>query len=74
MHQPLRHFSVLSAALLAAALLPSNAVVHRTRATGQRIEPVVQDIYGWTDIRPGIEEDFDIVRNAANALGITEAG
>ena len=33
---------------------------------------IFDDIYGWTDIRPAIESDFDIVRNAANALGITE--
>ena len=28
--------------------------------------------YGWTSIRRAAESDFDVVRNAAEALGITE--
>ncbi len=35
-------------------------------------EKIFDDIYGWTDIRPANEADFDIVRNAATELGITE--
>jgi phosphonate transport system substrate-binding protein len=35
-------------------------------------EAVFNEIYEWTDIRPAVESDFDIVRDAANALGITE--
>ena len=30
------------------------------------------EIYGWTDIRPAVESDFDIVREAAAKLGVTE--
>ena len=30
------------------------------------------EIYGWTDIRRATEADFDIVREAAAALGISE--
>lgn len=30
------------------------------------------EIYGWTDIRPAEESDFDIVREAAEKLGVTE--
>ena len=33
---------------------------------------IFDEIYGWTDIRPAVESDFDIVREAAQALGITE--
>ena len=35
-------------------------------------EAIFDEIYGWTDIRPANEADFDIVREAANNLGITE--
>ncbi len=35
-------------------------------------EAIFDEIYGWTDIRRAEESDFDIVRNAANTLGITE--
>ena len=35
-------------------------------------EEVFAEIYSWTDIRPAVESDFDIVRTAAQALGITE--
>jgi phosphonate transport system substrate-binding protein len=35
-------------------------------------EAVFEEIYEWTDIRPAEESDFDVVRDAANALGITE--
>jgi phosphonate transport system substrate-binding protein len=33
---------------------------------------IFDEIYGWTDIRPGAESDFDIVRDAATKLGVTE--
>jgi phosphonate transport system substrate-binding protein len=36
-------------------------------------EVIFDEIYGWTDIRPAEESDFDIVREAAATLGITEA-
>ena len=35
-------------------------------------EAIFDEIYGWTDIRPAEEADFDIVREAAAELGITE--
>ena len=35
-------------------------------------EEIFDKIYGWTDIQPANEADFDIVRTAANTLGITE--
>ena len=35
-------------------------------------ELIFDEIYGWTDIRPAEEADFDIVREAAAELGITE--
>jgi phosphonate transport system substrate-binding protein len=35
-------------------------------------EEIFDKIYGWTDISRAIEADFDIVRAAANTLGITE--
>ena len=35
-------------------------------------ELIFDEIYGWTDIRPAVESDFDIVREAAQELGITE--
>ena len=35
-------------------------------------EAIFDEIYGWTDIRPASEEDFDIVREAAAKLGVTE--
>ena len=35
-------------------------------------EAIFDEIYGWTDIRPAVEADFDIVREAATSLGITE--
>ena len=33
---------------------------------------IFDEIYGWTDIQPANEADFDIVREAAAELGITE--
>ena len=33
---------------------------------------VFDEIYGWTDIRPAEEADFDVVREAAATLGISE--
>jgi phosphonate transport system substrate-binding protein len=35
-------------------------------------EAVFDEIYSWTDISPANDADFDIVREAATALGITE--
>jgi phosphonate transport system substrate-binding protein len=35
-------------------------------------EEVFDDIYEWTDIRRAEESDFDVVRTAAQTLGITE--
>jgi phosphonate transport system substrate-binding protein len=35
-------------------------------------EVIFDEIYGWTDIRRADEADFDIVREASQALGITE--
>ncbi len=35
-------------------------------------EAIFDEIYGWTDIRRAEESDFDVVREAATALGITE--
>ncbi len=35
-------------------------------------EAVFDQIYSWTDIRPATESDFDIVRQAAAELGISE--
>ncbi len=35
-------------------------------------EEIFDEIYSWTDIRPGTESDFDIVRQAAAELGISE--
>ncbi len=35
-------------------------------------EAIFDAIYGWTDVSRAVEADFDIVRNAANTLGITE--
>ena len=35
-------------------------------------EAVFDEIYSWTDIAPASDSDFDIVREAAVALGITE--
>ncbi|MEQ8839938.1 MAG: phosphate/phosphite/phosphonate ABC transporter substrate-binding protein [Acidimicrobiales bacterium] len=35
-------------------------------------EAVFDEIYSWTDIAPANDADFDIVREAATALGITE--
>ncbi len=35
-------------------------------------QAIFDEIYGWTDISRAVESDFDIVRNAANTLGITE--
>ena len=35
-------------------------------------EAVFEKIYLWTDIRRAVESDFDIVREAAEALGITD--
>lgn len=32
---------------------------------------VLDEIYGWTDIRPATESDFDVVREAAQKLGVT---
>ena len=30
------------------------------------------EIYGWTSIRPAVESDFDVVREAAEKLGVVE--
>ena len=35
-------------------------------------EAVFDEMYGWTNIRRAVESDFDVVRQAAEALGITE--
>ena len=35
-------------------------------------EAAFDEMYGWTDIRRAVESDFDIVREAAAILGITE--
>ena len=35
-------------------------------------EAVFDGTYGWTSIRRAVESDFDVVREAAEALGITE--
>ena len=35
-------------------------------------ETVFDDIYGWTDIRLARDEDFNVVRDAAVKLGVTE--
>ena len=35
-------------------------------------EAVFDETYGWTSIRRAVESDFDVVREAAEALGITE--
>jgi phosphonate transport system substrate-binding protein len=40
-------------------------------ATDEGVE-VFDKIYEWTEIRPAVESDFDVVRTAANTLGITE--
>ena len=34
-------------------------------------EAIFDEIYGWTAIRPAIESDFDVVREAKDKLGIT---
>jgi hypothetical protein len=34
----------------------------------------MDEISGWTDIRPAQESDFDVVREAASTLGITAPG
>ncbi|MCH7669120.1 MAG: PhnD/SsuA/transferrin family substrate-binding protein [Acidobacteria bacterium] len=36
-------------------------------------EAVLDEIYGWTDIREAIESDFDVVREAVRKLGISES-
>lgn len=36
-------------------------------------EAIFDEIYGWTGIRRATEADFDIVREAAETMGITEA-
>ena len=35
-------------------------------------QEVFDEIYGWTDVQPAEESDFDIVREAAETLGISE--
>ena len=35
-------------------------------------EAVFDETYGWTSIRRAVDSDFDVVRQAAEALGITE--
>ncbi len=35
-------------------------------------EAVLDEVYGWTDVQPASESAFDIVRDAAQKLGITE--
>ena len=32
---------------------------------------ILDEIYGWTDIRRATESDFDVVREAAAKLGVT---
>ncbi len=34
-------------------------------------EAIFDEIYGWTDIRRAAESDFDVVRDAAEKLGVT---
>ena len=58
-------------------LLPSslrNAIYDAVAAYLQTEEgeAVFDEVYGWTDIRRADESDFDIVREAAQALGITD--
>ena len=36
-------------------------------------EAVLDEIYGWTDIREAVESDFDVVREAVRKLGISES-
>ncbi len=40
--------------------------------TTEEGQEVLDTVYGWTDIRPAVEADFDIVRRAAEQLGVTE--
>ncbi|MGH8946890.1 MAG: hypothetical protein ACRDVL_12180, partial [Acidimicrobiia bacterium] len=35
-------------------------------------QEIFDEIYQWTDVQPAQESDFDIVREAAETLGITE--
>ena len=35
-------------------------------------EAVLDSVYGWTSIRGAEDSEFDVVRAAAEALGITE--
>jgi phosphonate transport system substrate-binding protein len=35
-------------------------------------EAVFDEMYGWTSIRRAVDSDFDVVREAAETLGITE--
>ncbi|MEN8114105.1 MAG: phosphate/phosphite/phosphonate ABC transporter substrate-binding protein, partial [Actinomycetota bacterium] len=35
-------------------------------------ELVFDEIYGWTDIRAAVDADFDVVREAATKLGVSE--
>lgn len=35
-------------------------------------EAIFDEIYGWTDVQVAIDSDFDVVREAAEKLGVTE--
>ena len=35
-------------------------------------EAIFDEIYGWTDVQVAIDADFDVVREAAEKLGVTE--
>ena len=61
----------------ASSLLPASLkdAIYRAVATyleTEEGEAMFDEIYGWTSIRPAVESDFNIVREAAQALGITE--
>ena len=62
--------SSLLPASLKAAIYDALAVY---LSTDEGVE-VMDTIAGWTDIRPGEEVDYDVVRQAAERLGITEGG
>ena len=62
--------SSLLPASLKAAIYDALAVY---LSTDEGVE-VMDTIAGWTDIRPAEESDFDVVRQAAERLGITEGG
>ncbi len=61
----------------ASALLPDSLqtaiynAIHAYLETEEG-EAVFDEMYGWTSIRRAVDSDFDVVRNAAAELGITE--